>query len=53
VRVIAIKSGHALHFEAVRSLVDRASVAVSAGNGMAFIDVREIMTILPHRIRCC
>ena len=29
--VIAIKSGHALHFEAVRSLVDRASVAVSAG----------------------
>jgi len=27
--VIAIKSGHALHFEAVRALVDRASVAAA------------------------
>ena len=50
-RVVALKSGHALHHELVRRLAAARERAENAGRlaGPTGMDIREIAGILPHR----
>lgn len=50
-RIVAVKSGHALHHELARALVERMAAAETAGRVRreSEMDITEIARLLPHR----